>query len=458
MSIRTKLALVLSAGIAAATAAAGMGFVQLQRSALRGAEEEKTRLLMESVGRISGESLLAGDPLMLLDYLAFLRRDRPEVHHCRVRLGGGWQDVGGKAPPQPPGGTVMRAVSTPAPDADRRRGLPAVSVEVYFSSRVLADRERAAFEAMVRNVSRSGGIVVLAGLLLSILLSRTMTRRLVRIEGTLEAIGKGRLGEVADAGGSDEIARLARGVNEMSEKLKELEQMKKTFIASVTHELRSPLGAIESQVKAMLFDPPATEEEGRRSLERIRKNATRLEHFVANLLEMSKIERGKLDYRPRPADLGSIVEDTALFLEPWAKEAGLSITTDVEPGLPTVRIDPDLIAQVLTNFVSNAVKFTRPGGRIRVTARRTPVGTPGPPGVECAVKDTGVGIPAEALGSIFSPFERVRNPIRATGAGLGLAISKSIIETHGGTIGVESKVGVGSRFRFLLPLKPVRRR
>lgn len=448
MSIRVKLAMVLSAGMALAVLASAGAFVQFQRGALRMAAEESDRLLLESVARMAGESQLARDPLMLLDYLAFLRKDRAEVHHCRVHLGGRWEEVGGKAPPPPAGGTIRRTVEVPG-----REGSAAISVEVLFDRSVLALREQQARQALFNNVAHAGGLAVVLGVLIAVPLSRTMTRRIVVIERALEEIGKGRLGQVADSGGADELARLARGVNQMSAKLKELEQLKKTFVASVTHELRSPLGAIESQVKDLLARSSALTEEDRATLARVQKNAIRLEHFVTSLLEMSKIERGKLEMHLRAAEIGPLVRDTAAFFAPRAREAGLSVSAHVEPDLPSMKLDPDLIAQVLTNLVSNAIKFTRPGGAVRLTAR--PADRGGRAGVECAVEDTGVGIPAEALDRIFAPFERVRNPLRATGAGLGLAISKAIVEMHGGSMAVSSSPGRGSRFSFFLPRAPV---
>ena len=108
MKIRAKLAFLLAAGMAGAIAATAFGFIQLQRKALRETEAEKTRLLIESVSQMAGESLLAGDPLMLLDFLEFLRKERPEFHHPRVRSSGRWQHIGGKAPAKPPCGGTER--------------------------------------------------------------------------------------------------------------------------------------------------------------------------------------------------------------------------------------------------------------------------------------------------------------------------------------------------------------
>lgn len=445
MSIRVKLSLVLAAGMAAAILSSAAVFVQLQKTALRASEAEKVRLLMESVARMGNESLLAKDPLMLLDYLAFLRKERPEVHRARVRMEGRWQEVGAPQDADPAGGVRTETLSV-APPGDPSK---AVEIEVHFSAAVLAERERQAYRSMLENIGRAAAAVLLVSILLCIPLSLTLTRRIVSIEAALAAIGEGKLGQRVVERGSDEISRLARSVNRMSDKLKELEDLKRTFVASVTHELRSPLGAIQSLIKPLLAAQDRLRPEDRPSIERVQKNAARLEHFVTNLLEMSRIERGKLDFLPRPSDVGQIVEDTAAFFAPRAAEAGLTIEAQVEPGLPTLRVDPDLVAQVVTNLVSNAIKFTRKGGSVRVEARRAA------DGIECSVRDNGVGIPPEALKRIFQPFERVHNPLRATGAGLGLAISKSIVEMHGGSMGVESKVGEGSRFFFTLrPVPP----
>jgi len=232
----------------------------------------------------------------------------------------------------------------------------------------------------------------------------------------------------------------------MSRRLGELDEMKKLLVASVSHELRSPLGAIESQVRGMLGEDAAVGPKSRQSLESIRRHAARLEHFVNSMLEMSKIERGKLEFSPRSGDISSIVEDAVLFFTPRSKDAGLFLEKKIEPGIPSFAFDPDLISQVLANLLSNALKFTPKGGTVTVSARRGADG-----GAVVSVEDTGVGIPAEALKRIFTPFERVPNELRATGTGLGLAISKAVVERHGGRIGVESVEGKGSRFTFELP-------
>lgn len=439
MSIRLKLALVLALAVAAATGAASSVFIALQRRSLHVSEEEKVRLLLDNVRTMAQESKLARDPLMLIDYLTFISRDREEVVSARARIDGRWQ---GLEPPPLPKGDLVRGETVLVPGGG---GKPEILVEVAFSRKVLDKRLAAAVQAMARDLSRAAGLVLLVGVALSFPLGWTMSSRLVRIERAMEEIGKGKLDGSVPAAGNDEVARLARGLNVMAARLKELDQMKRTFVASVTHELRSPLFAIESYVKELLRESQELGAEDRRRLERVEANAARLAHFVTSLLDLAKIERGQLDYRPRATELSKLIEDAVEFHRSRARERGLSLAFAADDGIPPLRVDPDLITQVVTNLVSNAIKFTRPGGRIEVTLRRAA------DGVECAVADTGIGIPPETLARLFRPFERGADPLRSGGTGLGLAIVKAIVETHGGRVQAASQPGRGSRFSFRLP-------
>ena len=358
----------------------------------------------------------------------------------RVRFGRRWEKIPGASPPTKAEPVRTQSVLIPA-----RGEALAILVETDFSQRVLDERFAASSWAMAGDLGRAGLALLLAGILISIPLGWSLTSRLVAIERSMEEIGSGKPSRAVPGHGSDEVARLARGLNAMAARLKELDEMKRTFVASVTHELRSPLFAIESYVKLLLKDSRSLNEGERRQLERVQGNAARLAHFVTSLLDMARIERGKLEYRPRPIDLAALIEDATLFMGSRAAEEGKELAFSAEPRLVKVNADPDLITQVVTNLIANAIKFTPSGGHVTVTLRRDG-------GVlECAVQDTGRGIPAEALGRLFQPFERAANAARTDGTGLGLSICKSIVEMHRGAIGVESTPGRGSRFHFTLP-------
>ncbi len=439
MSIRLKLALVLALAVSAAGAVLGSVFLVLEGRALRTAEEEKTRILLDSVRTMAQESQLARDPLMLIDYLSYLPREHPEIARVRARYDGRWQ---GKEPVALPSGELTRAELIDAPGEASR---PDVAVEVILSQRVLNDRLAAAQSSMAKDLARAAAAVLLLGMLVSFPLGWTLTSRLLEVERAMKEVGEGRLDIKVRTPGSDEISRLGRNLNAMVGRLREVDEMKKTFVASITHELRAPLFAIESYVKEYLRESPDVKPEERQRLVRIEANAARLARFVTSLLDLAKIERGQLDCRPRLTEIATLVEDASEFHRSRAAEGGLALTFSADPDLPKLRVDPDMITQVMANLVSNAIKFSPRGGKIAVSVRRCAGG------IECAVADSGVGIPPETLARLFRPFERGADPFRAGGTGLGLSIAKAIVEQHGGRIAVESTPGKGSRFSFILP-------
>ncbi|MCM2303184.1 MAG: HAMP domain-containing histidine kinase [Elusimicrobia bacterium] len=437
MSIRLKLALLLALTAAAAVLVSSRVFFTAQRDALRAAEQEKNAVLVESVRAMAREAQLARDPLMLIDYLEFLKRDRPELLGTRMRYDGSWR--GALLPAAPDQDFNEAAVEIPAAE-----GVGAVRVELRLSRAVLQARVSAAERALGYALARSAGAVALLLALLGIPLAWTLTSRVVELRRAAEEIGEGRLERRVDERGRDEIGGLARGMNAMAVRLGEVEEMKKRFISSVTHELRAPLFAIESYARIMLQESQLGEADRQRVL-RVEQNAGRLARFVTTLLDAARIERGKLDYAPREVDLEALARDVAAFHGERAKEDGRVLEVSVGPGPHRARADSDMVVMALTNLVTNGLKFAPPGGRVVLSLLRTKAGH------ELAVADDGPGIDPRDLDRLFVPFERLEAGKKVQGTGLGLSIVKTIVETHGGRVGVYSAPGQGSRFHFTLP-------
>jgi PAS domain S-box-containing protein len=215
----------------------------------------------------------------------------------------------------------------------------------------------------------------------------------------------------------------------------------------VSHDLRNPLGVVMS-TSELLLDPQSAPEERNRYLQIIRRSARSMNLLINDLLDVGQSDNGTLAVDPRPADPAEIVVEACDSMRPLAAEKSQQLSHDLPGDLPVIRADDGRIQQVLSNLIGNAIKFTEPGGSIRVTAR------PVAEGVLFTVVDDGPGVPEEDLPHLFDRHWRARSTAHL-GAGLGLAIAKGIVEAHGGRIWAESEPGVGTRIHFLLPAAPV---
>ena len=239
--------------------------------------------------------------------------------------------------------------------------------------------------------------------------------------------------------------------NRYERRLKELDRMKSDFVSNVSHELRTPLTAIKGSVDNMLDGilGPVTEKQ-ERYLSRINSNADRLARLIGDLLDLSKIEAGKIELRPGRVALPALIKEVADSLRSIAADKLIGIEVpDADDGLDAWA-DRDKVMQILTNLIGNAVKFTPPHGRVAVI-----VAMQDPEWVKLSVLDNGPGIPPEEAGKIFDKFYRAQhtNKLNVKGTGLGLAISKSLVQLHGGNIWCESGADGGSIFSFTLPAR-----
>ena len=238
---------------------------------------------------------------------------------------------------------------------------------------------------------------------------------------------------------------------EQNEQLKQLDRMKDDFIALVSHELRTPLTSICGYLELLSDDAEdgGIGEIHRDSIRVIERNSERLLRLVEDLLLTAQVAAGNLVLAPADFDVAEALERAADSARPLAAARGIELVASAVRSLPILHGDVHRIGQVIDNLVSNALKFTPPGGTIELTAARSDGG------VVIAVTDSGVGIPPDDLRRLFERFYRTDSAQRdgIPGIGLGLAIARAIVEAHEGTIAVESTPGVGTTFRIELPLR-----
>ncbi len=230
---------------------------------------------------------------------------------------------------------------------------------------------------------------------------------------------------------------------------REVDRMKTEFVSMVSHELRTPLTSIKGYIDLLQAgEVGEVSEEQREFLDIIKTNADRLVELINDLLDLSRIEAGRIELKRKAVDLGRLIHQVTHSLKPLMTAKQQHLTLNLDPAMPPVWGDADRVTQILTNFVSNAYKYTPAGGTLTI-ATRTLFNK-----VLVDVQDTGIGLSADEQKQLFTKFFRAKN--RATqevsGTGLGLAITRSLVEMHGGEITVTSAPGQGSTFSFTLPI------
>ncbi len=229
-------------------------------------------------------------------------------------------------------------------------------------------------------------------------------------------------------------------------RVRRLETVRRDFISNVSHELRTPLASLKALTETLQSGALSDPEAGPRFLGRISAEVDALTQMAQELLDLSRIESGQVELILAPLAPKGLVTSAADRMRMQAERAGLKLSIKCEDGLSNIRADKSRLEQVLVNLIHNAVKFTKPGGDISLETESVTGG------VRFAVRDSGVGIPAESLTRIFERFYRVDKSRTGSGTGLGLSISKHIIEAHGGKIWAESNEGRGSVFYFVIPI------
>ena len=359
------------------------------------------------------------------------------------------------------------------------------AVEIVFS---LSDVESRIADVQMTTMEITAGVVGV-GIVLVLLLSRVFVAPIERIAKTARRITEGDFRSRATVGSGDELGDLADAFNTMATTLGEREEelrrvnlsleqkvrertaelelkqsqlitanvelerasrLKSEFLANMSHELRTPLNAVNGFSELLLeqtYGPLLPKQ--RRYVENVLASGKHLLQLINDILDLSKIEAGRMDVRHEEFSLRQAIESAASVIQPLAQKKGLAVDVTIEEGLDHVQLDPGKTKQILYNLMSNAVKFTD-NGSIQISAARPAAA---PQWVEVVVADTGIGIRAEDQVRIFREFEQVdgSHARRYEGTGLGLALTRRLVELQGGTIRVESTVGRGSRFVIRLP-------
>lgn len=346
---------------------------------------------------------------------------------------------------------------------------------IATNEEVVTERAAAAGEAAVRAQTvgwmAAGLSLVLAGLL-SLLLYFSISGPLRRLTRGTRELARGHFDHRLRIRGPGELRHLAEDFNHMAKQLGELEGMKQDFVSHVSHELKTPLAAIQETIEVLLDELPGPVTfKQTRLLELARKSSNRLSSMISDLLEISRLEAGASAYHPRWGDLREITRSVVDEMEPLARERNIrmAVLSGAKPA--ALVCDEDRAGDVVGNLVGNALKFSPEGATVRVSLTRLDtlpdflasrdregIGGEQGPLLLLSVEDEGPGVPDEHKELVFEKFHQVnpRARIRGQGVGLGLAIANRIVEAHRGAIWVEDRPGGGAIFRVAFPTVPSR--
>jgi signal transduction histidine kinase len=372
----------------------------------------------------------------------------------------------------------MRAAGAmPYTDAKGERMLGGFAPAKSVDWAVAVERSEATAYLAIRQMTDSlrlwVGIAFLVAVLGAMVFAHRVTRPIQEIGDVAQKVGEGDFSvRVVQRSKGDEIGQLAARINEMiagleerdrvksenallvqlTDRLRALNEQKNKFLGMAAHDLRNPIGGILGYSEMLLEDELADEQ--RTVVSKIESSSKFMLRLLNDLLDISQIESGKLELNLERCDVAGLVRQNVELNRIIAAKKQIGIELAAADGLPVITADPAKFEQVLSNLVSNAIKYSFPNTRVRVAVSHHE------DGVRVAVTDQGQGIPAEELPKVFQEFQKtsVQSTAGEKSTGLGLAIVKRIVEGHGGAIGVESTVGEGSTFWFTLPLLPPRAR
>ncbi len=296
-----------------------------------------------------------------------------------------------------------------------------------------------------------GGFEAVLTLIIGLLLMRRVVTPLADVIASAQEVAAGDLSARVQVRGSSDIRILSDSFNQMAASLERNDRERRNMLADIAHELRTPLTIMRGRLEGILDGIyPLAEDRIAPALEEVYV----LDKLVEDLRLLTLAETRQLSLDCKEVNLGEIANYTASLFEAEAIDKGISLTTEIDPDFPAIKADPQRIGQVIGNLLSNALRCTPEKARQIIVGVEHKKET-----ISLSVSDNGPGIAESDLAHVFDRFWRAeKSRTRTTGgAGLGLAIAKQLVEMHGGTIGVESNLGVGTKFWFILPVQPAPR-
>ena len=303
-------------------------------------------------------------------------------------------------------------------------------------------------DELMRTFLVAGSVALLLSIILAWLIAHWVTAPLRKMAEASISVAAGEYDQQLSLTGPEEVQSLAAVFNEMVRRVQVSRQAQRDFVANVSHELKTPLTSIQGFAQAILDGTAQEPEDQHRAARVIYDESDRLRRLAEDLLDLARIDAGQVVFERHPVDIGALLRNVVEGLSVRAGEAGVLIKSHL-PDFPTLVGDGDRLAQVFTNLIDNAIKHSAEGGVVNLRGEMESGW------VSIHVDDAGPGIPADELSRIFERFyqlDKARSGGRERGAGLGLAISREIVQAHGGRLVAQSVVERGSRFTVQLPI------
>ncbi len=454
MRIRARLGLSLGLLIVTVSSGIAAGLFFSQRSMIRQSIEKDQDRMVQALAAVGEQYLLNKNDLLLANYLRVVAKMDGVLFAYIV-------DTHGRILGHTDTRLLNRNVSA------AYSGVRAKAVEkqwtIQVGERVLAEAVIGFSDENIRRTVRAGvrtlmarifygaSVFMLFGIGAAFMLAGYLTGPLEELARGAEEIGQGNFAFSVPVRSDDELGRLSSRFNEMAAQLGQLDQIKDDFIANVSHDLRSPLASIVMSAQYLLTESHGSLTPNQQQmLGMMISSGERLSAFINNILDAAKIKAGRMEYDFKTHRLPDLIKEVVGTLQSLARSKELSLTLEAPADFPAVKADGEKIQQVVTNLVSNAIKFTPNGGKIAISVTRDGVMA------RISIADTGHGIPRSEIPKLFQKFVQLKTDrptgVRMKSTGLGLVIVKEIVNAHGGTVWVESIEDMGSTFHFTIPL------